>query len=82
MDNPGRCLHWFETTIGGDRSAGCAGGGLGTRAGIPSVPNVLARVDCYSTLREVARGLGPDLLYTSSTGELHKQGFIGGWSSP
>ena len=35
---------------------------LATRAGIPSVPNVLARVDSYRTLREVARELGPDLV--------------------
>src|SRR5262245_5693309 len=32
---------------------------LAERAGVPSVPNVLARVDSYRTLREVARGLGP-----------------------
>src|SRR5205823_653543 len=28
------------------------------------------------------RGLGPDALYLSSMGELHKQGFMAGWSSP
>jgi len=35
---------------------------LATRAGISSVPNVLAPVDSYRTLREVARELGPDLV--------------------
>jgi hypothetical protein len=35
---------------------------LATRAGISSVPNVLAHVDSYRTLREVARELGPDLV--------------------
>jgi hypothetical protein len=35
---------------------------LADRAGIASVPNVLARVDSYRTLREVADGLGPDLV--------------------
>ncbi len=35
---------------------------LATRAGIPSVPNVLARVDSYATLRRVAHALGPDLV--------------------
>lgn len=35
---------------------------LADRAGIPSVPNVLAHVDSYRTLRDVAHGLGPDLV--------------------
>jgi biotin carboxylase len=35
---------------------------LGDRAGIPSVPNVLAHVDSYRTLRDLAHGLGPDLV--------------------
>ena len=35
---------------------------LADRAGIPSVPNVLAQVDSYRTLRDVAYGLGPDLV--------------------
>lgn len=35
---------------------------LADRAGIPSVPNVLAHVDNYRTLRDVAHGLGPDLV--------------------
>ena len=35
---------------------------LAALAGIPTVPHVLAPVDCYRTLREVARDLGPDLV--------------------
>lgn len=35
---------------------------LAARAGVASVPNVLARVDSYRTLRHVARGLGPDIV--------------------
>jgi biotin carboxylase len=35
---------------------------LADRAGISSVPNVLARVDSYRALRDVARGLGSDLV--------------------
>ena len=42
---------------------------LAERAGIASVPNVLARVDSYRTLREVARGLGPDLVVQLPLGD-------------
>lgn len=35
---------------------------IGNRAGIASVPNVLAAVHSYALLREVAAGLGPDLV--------------------
>jgi glutathione synthase/RimK-type ligase-like ATP-grasp enzyme len=35
---------------------------LANRAGIPSVPNVLARVESYAGLRKVAQALGPDLV--------------------
>jgi len=35
---------------------------LANRAGVPSVPNVLARVESYATLRRVAQALGPDLV--------------------
>jgi len=35
---------------------------LGNQAGIPSVPNVLAHVESYAALRQVARHLGPDLV--------------------
>ena len=42
---------------------------LATRAAISSVPNVLARVDSYRTLREVARELGPDLVVQLPLGD-------------
>jgi hypothetical protein len=35
---------------------------LADRVGIPSVPNVLARVDSYIALRRAAHALGPDLV--------------------
>jgi len=35
---------------------------LANRAGIPSVPNMLARVDSYAALRRAAHALGPDLV--------------------
>jgi D-alanine-D-alanine ligase-like ATP-grasp enzyme len=35
---------------------------LANRAGVPSVPNVLARVESYATLRRVAHALGPDVV--------------------
>ena len=42
---------------------------LATRAGISSVPNVLAHVDSYRTLREVASELGPDLVVQLPMGD-------------
>ncbi len=42
---------------------------LATRAGISSVPNVLAHVDSYRTLREVASDLGPDLVVQLPMGD-------------
>ena len=42
---------------------------LATRAGISSVPNVLAHVDSYRSLREVAAGLGPDLVVQLPLGD-------------
>jgi D-alanine-D-alanine ligase-like ATP-grasp enzyme len=42
---------------------------LATRAGISSVPNVLAHVDSYRTLREVAAKLGPDLVVQLPLGD-------------
>ncbi len=42
---------------------------LATRAGISSVPNALARVDSYRTLREVAGELGPDLVVQLPLGD-------------
>jgi glutathione synthase/RimK-type ligase-like ATP-grasp enzyme len=35
---------------------------LANRAGVPCVPNVLARVESYATLRRVAHALGPDVV--------------------
>jgi len=35
---------------------------LGDEVGVRSVPNVLARIDSYATLRSVAAALGPDLV--------------------
>lgn len=35
---------------------------LANRAGIASVPNVLAKVESYAALRKVAKALGPDLV--------------------
>ncbi|MDX1594836.1 MAG: biotin carboxylase, partial [Gammaproteobacteria bacterium] len=44
---------------------------IGNRAGVPSVPNVLARIDSYATLQEVAgeAGLGDDLVLQSAFGD-------------
>lgn len=35
---------------------------IANEAGVASVPNVLAKVDSYETLRQVSTGLGPDLV--------------------
>jgi D-alanine-D-alanine ligase-like ATP-grasp enzyme len=42
---------------------------IGNAAGVPSVPNVLARLDSYDRLREVAKGLGPDLVLQTAFGD-------------
>jgi len=42
---------------------------IGDQAGVPSVPNVLARVDGYAALRKAARELGPDLVVQSAYGD-------------
>ena len=42
---------------------------IGNRAGVPSVPNVLARVGSYDELRKVARKLGPDLVVQTAFGD-------------
>jgi D-alanine-D-alanine ligase-like ATP-grasp enzyme len=42
---------------------------IGDRAGVPSVPNVLAKVDSYATLREVAKPLGDDLVIQTAFGD-------------
>ncbi len=47
---------------------------LAARAGIASVPNVLAPVNIYRALREVADGLGPDLVVQCPIGSLGTAG--------
>ncbi len=42
---------------------------IGDKAGVPSVPNVLSRIDSYQHLREVAADLGPDLVLQSAFGD-------------
>jgi hypothetical protein len=42
---------------------------IGNRAGVPSVPNVLARVRGYDELRKRARSLGPDLVIQTAFGD-------------
>lgn len=42
---------------------------IGDRAGVPSVPNVLAQVDSYETLRSVSADLGPDLVIQTAYGD-------------
>ncbi len=45
---------------------------IGNRAGVPSVPNVLARVESYEQLREVTKDLGKDLVLQSAFGDSGK----------
>jgi hypothetical protein len=42
---------------------------IGNKAGVPSVPNVLARVSSYDELRRVSRDLGPDLVIQTAFGD-------------
>lgn len=42
---------------------------IADRAGVKSVPNVLARVDSYKTLREVSAKLGDDLVIQTAYGD-------------
>jgi hypothetical protein len=42
---------------------------IGNRAGVPSVPNVLARVGSYDALRKLTRTLGPDLVVQTAFGD-------------
>ncbi|MHC5004154.1 MAG: biotin carboxylase [Planctomycetota bacterium] len=52
---------------------------IGDRAGVPSVPNVLARVDSYETLRRVAQPLGNDLVIQTAYGDSgHTTFFVSG----
>jgi len=45
---------------------------IGDRAGVPSVPNVLARVSSYEELTEAAKELGDDLVLQSAFGDSGK----------
>ena len=45
---------------------------IGDRAGVPSVPNILARVQSYEELCEVSRALGNDLVLQSAFGDSGK----------
>ncbi len=42
---------------------------IGNKAGVPSVPNVLARVGSYRELCEVSQELGPDLVVQTAFGD-------------
>ncbi|MEQ9327019.1 MAG: biotin carboxylase [Rhodospirillales bacterium] len=42
---------------------------IGNRAGVPSVPNVLAKVDSYETLRKVSKNLGEHLVVQTAYGD-------------
>jgi hypothetical protein len=42
---------------------------IAEEAGVACVPNVLAHVDSYETLREVSKGLGPDLVIQTPFGD-------------
>ena len=45
---------------------------IGNRAGVPSVPNVLAKIESYEQLREVTRDLGRHLVLQSAFGDSGK----------
>lgn len=45
---------------------------IGNRAGVPSVPNVLGKVDSYEHLREITSELGPDLVIQTAFGDSGK----------
>lgn len=45
---------------------------IGNRAGVPSVPNVLAKVSSYEDLQEVSKELGDDLVLQSAFGDSGK----------
>ena len=45
---------------------------IGNRAGVPSVPNVLAKVESYEQLREITAELGPDLVIQTAFGDSGK----------
>ena len=45
---------------------------IGNRAGVPSVPNVLAKVSSYAELQEASKDLGNDLVLQSAFGDSGK----------
>lgn len=49
---------------------------LGNSAGVPSVPNVLAKVESYEQLREVSKDLGQHLVLQSAFGDSGKTTFF------
>ena len=49
---------------------------IGNRAGVPSVPNVLAEVKSYAQLCEIAKDLGTDLVLQSAFGDSGKTTFF------
>src|SRR5207244_34943 len=42
---------------------------IGNQAGVPSVPNVLGKVDSYAALQTLAAGLGTDLVVQTAFGD-------------
>lgn len=42
---------------------------IGDKAGVPSVPNVLSKIESYEQLREVSKGLGEHLVLQSAFGD-------------
>ena len=42
---------------------------VGDKAGVPSVPNVLAELESYEELRKVSKKLGPDLVLQTAFGD-------------
>lgn len=49
---------------------------IGDRAGVPSVPNVLAKLESYEQMREVTKELGNDLVLQSAYGDSGKTTFF------
>lgn len=49
---------------------------IGDKAGVPSVPNVLARVGTYDQLRKVSKDLGDDLVIQTAYGDSGKTTFF------
>jgi D-alanine-D-alanine ligase-like ATP-grasp enzyme len=54
---------------------------IGDKAGVPSVPNVLAELSSYEEMRKVSKKLGPDLVLQTAFGDSgHTTFFISGES--